>query len=129
LQYAHEVPFLDVGATYSEIKSEIDRAVHRVLESGTYIQGAEVRSFESEFAAFVGAEYCIGVGNGLDALRMALKAIGVGHGDEVLVPSHTFIATWLAVTQCGAIPIGVDAEPDGFNLNARLIESAITSRT
>jgi len=124
-----KIPFLDVGATYVELKTDIDIAIQKVLESGIYIQGEEVRAFESEFANYVGAQHCVGVGNGLDALRLALSAVGVSEGDEVIVPSHTFIATWLAVTQCGAKPVGVDAEMKGYNIDVSQIESAITSRT
>ena len=124
-----KIPFLDVGATYVELKLEIDSAIQRVLGGGIYIQGDEVRSFESEFANYVGAQHCVGVGNGLDALKLALRAVGVTEGDEVIVPSHTFIATWLAVTQCGAKPVGVDTEMNGYNIDASRIESAITSRT
>ena len=124
-----KIPFLDVGETYVELKTDIDIAIQKVLESGMYIQGEEVRAFESEFANYVGAKHCVGVGNGLDALRLALSAVGVSEGDEVIVPSHTFIATWLAVTQCGAKPVGVDTETKGYNLDVSLIESAITSRT
>ncbi len=125
----HRIPFLDVGATYVELKTEIDSAIQRVLDGGRYIQGEEVLTFESEFAEYVGAEHCVGVGNGLDALKLALRAVGVTEGDEVIVPSHTFIATWLAVTQCGAKPVGVDTEIYGYNIDASLIESAITSKT
>ena len=123
------IPFLDVGATYVELKTEIDSAIQRVLDGGRYIQGGEVLTFESEFAAYVGAKHCVGVGNGLDALKLALRAVGVTDGDEVIVPSHTFIATWLAVTQCGATPVGVDTEIHGYNIDVSLIESAITSKT
>ena len=129
LPQIHKIPFLDVGATYVELKTEIDNAIQNVLESGIYIQGEEVRAFESEFANYVGAQHCVGVGNGLDALRLALSAVGVSEGDEVIVPSHTFIATWLAVTQCGAKPVGVDAETKGYSIDVSQIESAITSRT
>ena len=129
LPQIHKIPFLDVGATYVEIKTEIDNAIQNVLESGIYIQGEEVRAFESEFANYVGAQHCVGVGNGLDALRLALSAVGISEGDEVIVPSHTFIATWLAVTQCGAKPVGVDAETKGYSIDVSQIESAITSRT
>lgn len=123
------IRFLDVGATYVELKTDIDIAIQKVLESGIYIQGEEVSAFESEFADYVGAQHCVGVGNGLDALRLALRAVGVSEGDEVIVPSHTFIATWLAVTQCGAKPVGVDTEMMGYNIDVSRIESAITSRT
>jgi len=125
----HKVPFLDVGHSYRELRSEIDEAVSRVLQSGRYIQGEEVENFESNFASYVDARYCVGVANGLDAIYLALRALGIGAGDEVIVPAHTFIATWLAVTNCGATPVPVEPELEGFNIDSTLIEAAITSRT
>jgi dTDP-4-amino-4,6-dideoxygalactose transaminase len=125
----HKVPFLDVGHSYRELRSEIDEAVSRVLQSGRYIQGEEVENFESNFASFVDAKYCVGVANGLDAIYLALRALGIGAGDEVIVPAHTFIATWLAVTNCGATPVPVEPESEGFNIDPTLIEAAITGRT
>jgi dTDP-4-amino-4,6-dideoxygalactose transaminase len=123
------IPFLDLGAAYRELQLEIDEAVSRVLSSGWYIDGPEVEAFEHEFAAFCGATHAIGVGNGLDALRLALAAMGVGPGDEVIVPSNTYIATWLAASQCGAIPVPVEPDETTYNIDHRLIEAAITSRT
>lgn len=123
------VPFLDVHASYAELQSDIDRSIARVLESGRYILGDEVTKFEVEFAEFVGSSFCVSVGNGLDALRLALSAVGVCPGDEVIVPSHTFIATWLAISQCGAIPVPVEPEIGGFNIDPLEIEDAITERT
>lgn len=125
----HKVPFLDVGHSYRELRNEIDVAVTRVLQSGRYIQGEEVENFESNFASFVDAKFCVGVANGLDAIYLALRALGIGVGDEVIVPAHTFIATWLAVTNCGATPVPVEPELNGFNIDPTLIEAAITSRT
>ena len=87
---------------------EIDVAIGRVLASGRYILGEELEAFETEFAAYCGVEHCVGVGNGLDALHLALRAYGIGPGDEVIVPAHTFIATWLAVTFAGATPVPVE---------------------
>ena len=129
MQRTKHIPFLDVRKTYVELRSEIDDAVSRVLNSGTYIQGNEVHDFELNFARYVEAKYCVGVGNGLDALKLALKAVGVKAGDEVIVPSHTFIATWLAVTHCGAIPVPVDTEANGYNIDSVAIKNAITSQT
>lgn len=123
------IPFLDLHAAYSEIKQDIDLAVSRVLNSGNYILGSEVELFEDEFSKFCCSKYAVGVANGLDAIRLCLKAMGVGDGDEVIVPSNTYIATWLAVSQCGAIPIPVEPSEDTFNLDPNLIEAAITSRT
>jgi dTDP-4-amino-4,6-dideoxygalactose transaminase len=125
----NSVPFLDVGATYTELKTELDCAIQRVLDSHMYILGPEVRNFEDEFANYVCANHCVGVANGLEALRLALRAVGVKQGDEVVVPAHTFIATWLAATQCGARLVPVEPELDGFNIDPTLVEAAITERT
>jgi len=122
------VPFLDLKASYTTLQPEIDSAVARVLGSGVYIGGAEVEAFENEFAAFVGAAHCVAVANGLEGLQLALLAVGVQPGDEVIVPAHTFVATWLAVTQCGAIPVPVDICPDTYQLDAAQLETAITPR-
>jgi len=124
-----KVSFLDLGASYREIQGEVDEAVLRVLRSGRYIGGAEVESFEEEYAAFVGAKACVGVANGLNALQLALGALGVGPGDEVIVPSHTFIATWLAVTQCSATPVPVEPDARTYNIDVARIEDSITERT
>ena len=125
----HKVPFLDVGYTYRELRGEIDAAVARVLQSGRYIQGDEVENFESNFASFVEAKHCVGVANGLDAIYLALRAMEIGAGDEVIVPAHTFIATWLAVTNCGATPVPVEPELNGYNIDPTLIEASITKKT
>lgn len=125
-----KIPFLDLGQTYQELKIELDGAVQRVLNSGWYIQGEELDAFESEFAQYCGARYCIGVGNGLDALHVILRAYGIGPGDEVIVPAHTFIATWSAVTLAGALPVPVETQDDGtYTIDTELIEAAITPRT
>ena len=124
-----KVPFLDLQAGYIELQAEIDAAIKRVLESGWYILGEEVDAFEREYANYCEAEYCIGLANGLDALHLALLALDVGPGDEVIVPSNTFIATWLAVSQCGAIPIPVEPNEATYNISPALIEAAITPRT
>ena len=124
-----KIPFLDLGAAYRELQSEIDAAVARSLASGYYIGGPEVESFEDEFAAYCGTTHAIGVANGLDALHLALRAMDVGPGDEVIVPSNTYIATWLAVSQCGATPVPVEPDALTYNINPSLIEAAITSRT
>ena len=123
------IPFLDLGAAYRELKSEIDAAIACSLASGLYIGGPEVDAFELEFAAYAQAQHCMGVANGLDALHLALRAMDVGPGDEVIVPSNTFIATWLAVSQCGATPVPVEPDAQTFNIDSRRIEAAITSRT
>ena len=123
------IPFLDLKATYLELKDEIDAAVSRVLASGWYLIGGELEAFEAEFAAYTGARHCIGVANGLDALHLALRAMDIGPGDEVLVPSNTYIATWLAVSQCGATPVPVEPDERTYNMDPRRIEDAITPRT
>jgi dTDP-4-amino-4,6-dideoxygalactose transaminase len=123
------IPFLDLRAAYLELQPEIDAAVARVLASGWYVLGQEVEAFEAEFAAYVEAAQCVGVGNGLDALELALRAMGVGEGDEVIVPAHTFIATWLAVSRCGAVPVPVEPLEATCNIDPARIEAAITSRT
>ena len=123
------IPFLDLGAAYRELQSDIDAAVARSLASGWYIGGPEVEAFEHEFAAYTQAQHCIGVANGLDALHLALRAMDVGPGDEVIVPSNTYIATWLAVSQCGATPVPVEPDARTFNIDPALIEAAITPRT
>jgi dTDP-4-amino-4,6-dideoxygalactose transaminase len=124
-----KVPFLDLGDIHRNLKIELDAAFHRVLESGRFIQGKELEAFESEFAAICKVSHCVGVGNGLDAISLLLSAYGIGAGDEVIVPSNTFIATWLAVTRCGAHPVPVEPQEDTFNINYAAIEAAITPRT
>lgn len=123
------VPFLDLQASYREIQEEIEAAVLASLRTGRYIGGPEVEAFEREFATFVDADHCVAVANGLDALRLALRALGVGQGDEVIVPSNTFIATWLAVSDVGAVPVPVEPRQDTCNIDPDLIEAAVTSRT
>jgi len=123
------IPFLDLHAAYVELKAEIDAAVARVLDSGWYILGAELEAFELEFANYCGAQHCIGVGNGLEALRLSLQAMDIGPGDEVLVPSNTYIATWLAVSQVGATPVPVEPDERTYNMDPQRIEDAITPRT
>ena len=123
------IPFLDLGAAYRELQSGIDAAVARSLASGWHIGGPEVEAFEQEFAAYTQAQHCVGLANGLDALHLALRAMDVGPGDEVIVPSNTYIATWLAVSQCGATPVPVEPDARTFNIDPVLIEAAITLRT
>lgn len=123
------VPFLDLRAPYLELKDEMDAAIKRVLDSGWYILGLEVEAFEKEYANYCEAGNCIGVGNGLDALHLALLAMGVGSGDEVIVPSNTYIATWLAVSQCGATPVPVEPDEATYNIDPARIEAAITPRS
>lgn len=123
------VPFVSFETMHKEIETEISDAFHRVFKSNWFIQGQEVRAFEKEFAEYCGVKYCIGCGNGLDALFLILKAYGIGDGDEVLVPSNTFIATALAVSYTGAKPIFVEPTLESFNLDCRNLEKHITPRT
>ena len=124
-----KVPFLDLKANYLELKDELDAASQRVLESGWYILGEEVESFEREFAEYCEVRHCIGVANGLDALHLILRAYDIGAGDEVIVPANTYIATWLAVSYAGATPVPIEPNPRTFNLAPENIEPAITERT
>ncbi len=124
-----KVPFLDLQAQYLEIKPEVDSRLNEFLKAGSYIGGEYLKNFEENFSSFLGANYCIGVANGLDALEISLKALGIGKGDEVIVPSHTFIATWLAVSNCGANPIPVEPKQSSFSIDPSKIESAITKNT
>ena len=123
------IPFLELKPTYLELKDEFDAAWHRVMDSGWYLLGSELESFEKEYAAYCGAKHCVGVGSGLDALHLALRAWEIGPGDEVIVPSNTFIATWLAVTFAGAAPVPVEPDSKTFNLDPGRVAAAITSRT
>lgn len=123
------VPFADPRGDYRELRHALDAAYRRVLESGSYVLGPEVEAFEREFAAFAGSDHAVGVGNGLDALALALRAAGVGPGDEVIVPAHTFVATWLAVDQVGARVVPVEVEPDTLLIDVDAVRAAIGPRT
>jgi dTDP-4-amino-4,6-dideoxygalactose transaminase len=123
------IPFLELKSTYTELKPELDIAVARALESGWYILGPEVEAFERDYAAYTQAQHCVGVANGLDGLILSLRAMGIGWGDEVIVPSNTYIATWLAVSYVGATPVPVEPVEATYNLDPSLIEHHITPRT
>lgn len=123
------IPFLDLKAPYLELKAEIDEAIARVVNSGCFIGGAEVEQFEAEYARYCGASHAVGLASGLDALQLALRAMDVGPGDEVIVPSNTYIATWLAVTHCGATPVPVEPDAETFNMDPEKLEAAITRQT
>jgi len=123
------IPFLDLKQPYLELKAELDSAFQRVMDSGWYIHGAELKAFEAEFADYCNVKYCIGVGNGLDALHLILRAMDIGAGDEVIVPSNTFIATWLAVSYAGATPVPVEPDEATYNIDPSKIEAAITQKT
>ncbi|SEI18903.1 DegT/DnrJ/EryC1/StrS family aminotransferase [Tardiphaga sp. OK245] len=124
-----KVPFFDFAGSLIDIKPEVDSAISQVIDSGRTIMGPQLEAFEREFAAYCNASHAIGVGNGLDALTLVLRAIGVGPGDEVIVPSQTFIATWLAVSHVGATPVPVDIDPVTYSLDAGRLEAAITPQT
>ena len=123
------IPFLDLKAPYLELKQELDEAIARVVSSGWFIGGAEVEEFEADYATYCGAIHAVGLANGLDALHLALRAMKVGPGDEVIVPSNTYIATWLAVSQCGAKPVPVEPDSSTYNFDPGRIEAAITPAT
>lgn len=120
---------MDLRATNRDVHEELHQACAEVLDSGWYVLGPHVAAFEEAFAEFIGVDHCVGVGSGLDAISLALLAVGVSAGDEVIVPSHTYIATWFAVTDVGAIPVPVEPEPDLLNLDPDQVEAAITPRT
>ena len=123
------IPFLDLRLATEELRPEIGQAIARVLTSGCYILGAEVEAFENEFAAHCGARHCVGVASGLDALTLLLRALGIGAGDEVIVPSNTYIATWLAVSAVGARVVPIEPDVATYNLDPLQVEDAISSRT
>ncbi len=124
-----KVPFVSFRPMERELDKEIRQAFERVLSNSWYIEGKEDEAFEEAFASFCGTKYCVGVGNGLDALMLALKALGIGKGDEVIVPANTYIATALAVSYVGAVPVLADPDERTFNIDPKLIEQAVTDRT
>src|SRR5437868_3439359 len=117
------VPFLDLPAAYDELREELDAAWLRIASTGRAVLGPELAAFEREFAAICGADHAIGVGSGLDALILLLRGYGIGPGDEVIVPGHTFIATWVAVTHAGAHPVPVDVQAHSANIDPALVEA------
>ena len=125
----NHIPFLSLTEAYQELQNEIESAVLDSIRTGRYILGPEVAAFETEFSRYCEANHCVGVASGLDAMYLALLAMGIGPGDEVIVPSHTFIATWLAVSQTGGKPVAVEPNEATFNIEPTLVEKAITCRT
>lgn len=123
------IPFIDLKREYAEIEEEITQAIQRVLKSGWFILGEAVEKFEEEFSKYIGAKYGIGVNSGSDALFLALKALGIGNGDEVITVSHTFISTVDAIVRNGAIPVFVDIDPYTYCIDVTKIEERITNRT
>lgn len=124
-----KIPFVSFEKMHGEIEKELQAAFQTVLAANWFIQGEELAAFEREFAAYCGAKYCVGCGNGLDALYLILRAYGIGDGDEVIVPANTYIATALAVSYTGAKPVFVEPRESTFNINPDLIEAAVTERT
>ncbi|MBP7196659.1 MAG: DegT/DnrJ/EryC1/StrS family aminotransferase [Anaerolineaceae bacterium] len=116
-------------ATFEELRGVIQTAINRVLESGSYILGQEVRTFESEFARFIGCSHCVAVNSGTDALVMALKALGIGEGDEVITVSHTAVATVAAIQLCGAVPVLVDVDRESYCMDPHLLETVLSVNT
>lgn len=125
----NSIPYLDLGRIHQDIQSELDEAYERVMESQWFIRGKEDEQFEKKFASYCGANFCVGVGNGLEAIRLILCAYGIGEGDEVIVPANTYIATVLAITEVGATPVFVDADSETLNIDVDKIEEHITSKT
>lgn len=123
------VPFADFTAMHGELREKLTATFNRVIDKNVYIQGEECAAFEKEFAAYCGAKYCVGVATGLDAIYLILKAMGIGGGDEVIVPSNTFIATALAVSYTGAKPVFVEPDIATYNINPTIIEEKITEKT
>ena len=124
-----KVPFSTFDVMHKDMEADMRDAFERVYKSGWFIQGKECQAFEEEFAAYCGTQYCVGTGNGLESLSLTLRAMGVGAGDEVIVPSHTYIASALAVKYAGATPVFVEVHEDTYLLNEDLIEAAITDKT
>lgn len=122
-----KVAFQDFNAPYEELKEELDAAYRRFMESGWFVLGEETKAFEEEYAKYCGATHCVGLSTGLDALHLALRAIGIGASDDVIVPSNTYIATWLAVSQAGATPLPVEPDSATFNIDPDRVKSAMTS--
>jgi dTDP-4-amino-4,6-dideoxygalactose transaminase len=123
------IPFLSLKDANAPHEQSLQAAVARVVQSGWYVLGPETERFEASFARYCEVPHCVGVANGLDALHLILRGYDIGAGDEVVVPGHTFIATWLAVSQTGATPVPVEPIEDTFNMNPALIEQAITPKT
>jgi len=124
-----QVPFLDLAALHATVQEELDAAWRKVMARSQFILGDEVAAFEDEFATYCEAQHCIGVGNGLDAITLILRALGIGPGDEVIVPSMTFIATWLAVSETGATPVPAEPTEGLFNIDPAAVEARVTART
>jgi dTDP-4-amino-4,6-dideoxygalactose transaminase len=123
------IPLVDLKAQYDSIRGEIDSAIARVIRSSDFINGPDVKAFEDEFAAYCGAAHAVGVSSGTDAVHLALRAVGIRAGDEVITTAHTFTATGEGIVMAGARPVFADINPDTFNIDPAKIEERITSRT
>ncbi|MFZ6640183.1 DegT/DnrJ/EryC1/StrS family aminotransferase [Undibacterium sp. TC4M20W] len=123
------IPYLELKPQHQDLRAELNQAFNEVLDSGWFIQGKQLEAFETEYAAYCGSQYCVGVGNGMDALHLILRAYGIGEGDEVIVPSNTYIASWLAVSYAGATPVAVEPDLPTYNIDPQKIAAAITPRT
>jgi len=123
------VPFVDLQAQHAPIRDEMERAFRGLVDRGDFILGAAVEQFEAEYAAYIGVRHAVGVGNGLSAIELALRAHGIGPGDEVITPANTFIATVLAIMSVGATPVFVDMDPATYTIDPRAIPAAVTSKT
>ena len=124
-----KIPYFDLKTPYQELKAELDEAYFRVMNSGWYVLGEELEAFEQAYAQYCSVRHCIGVGNGLEALHLILLGYGIGPGDEVIVPSNTYIATWLAISQVGALPVAVEPDLNTYNLDPAYIRQKITAKT
>ncbi|PXX42529.1 DegT/DnrJ/EryC1/StrS family aminotransferase [Undibacterium pigrum] len=123
------LPYLELKPQHQDLRAELNQAFNDVLDSGWFIQGKQLEAFEAEYATYCGSQYCVGVGNGMDALHLILRAYGIGEGDEVIVPSNTYIASWLAVSYAGATPVAVEPDLATYNIDPAKIAAAITPKT
>jgi len=123
------IPFVDLNRQYKSIKDELDKEIFRVTETGQFILGEDVESFEKDFAKFVGAKYSVGLDSGTSALELSLRALGIGPGDEVITVANTFIATASSIAFVGAKPVLVDINPETYNIDPDKIKEKITKKT
>src|SRR5436190_969640 len=123
------IPFLSLSTQHDRIRDELEKSFKKLMKGGTFVLGEEVKAFEKEYAAYSGVNHCIGVANGLDALYISLKALGIGTGDEVIVPALTCSPTWMAVCRTGAVPVPVDAKESSFNIDESAIKVAVSAKT
>src|SRR6266568_1404643 len=126
---AEQIPLVDLKAQYALIRGEVDAAIARVVTNADFILGRDVEAFESEYAAYCETGYAVGLDSGLSALELGMRALGIGPGDEVITPAHSFIASSSAISFTGAKPVWVDVDPDTYNIDPKLIEAAVTTRT